>query len=81
MSSLPELKTPPDKISPRLNPPKMAKIVNLRLFSKQKQREARALAAAENAAKFGQTKAERARIKAESDLQKSRLDAVKREDP
>jgi hypothetical protein len=59
----------------------MAKIVNLRLFSKQKQREARAQTGAENAAKFGQTKAERTRIKAEADLQKSRLDALKRDDP
>lgn len=59
----------------------MGKIVNLRRFSKQKQREAHAQAAAENAARFGQTKEERARIKAEAERQKSRLDALKREDP
>jgi hypothetical protein len=59
----------------------MAKIINLRRFSKQKQREEQARQAAENAVKFGRTKAERALTEKQNAASEARLDGHKREDP
>jgi hypothetical protein len=59
----------------------MAKIVNLRQFSKQKQREAKSKQASENAAKFGQTKAERAAALKRNEDMDAHLDRHKRDDP
>jgi len=59
----------------------MSEIINLRTFSKQKKRELHAKKAAENAAKYGRTKAEK---KAEEEAAKTaarRLDGHKRADP
>lgn len=58
----------------------MSEIINLRTFSKQKKRELHAKKAAESAAKYGRTKAEK---KAEEEAAKTaarRLDGHKRTD-
>ena len=59
----------------------MAKIINLRLRSKQKQREERAAMAAENAVKHGRTKAQKQAERAAADASARQLDAHKRADP
>lgn len=57
----------------------MAEIVNLRTAKKQAARKAARVKGDENAAKFGLTKAERARQKAEADKAARDLSGHKRE--
>ena len=57
----------------------MAEIVNLRTAKKQAARKAARIKGDENAAKFGLTKAERARQKAEADKAARDLSGHKRE--
>jgi len=59
----------------------MAKIINLRLRSKQKQREERAVKAAENAVKHGRTKAQKQAERAAAEASARQLDGHKRTDP
>ena len=59
----------------------MGKVVNLRRFSKQKQREKHAKEATLNAVKHGQTKEQRLLELKRADALKSNLDAHKRHDP
>jgi hypothetical protein len=59
----------------------MSEIINLRTVSKQKKRELHARKAAENAAKYGRTKAERKAELATSEAAARRLDGHKRTDP
>jgi ribosomal protein S15P/S13E len=59
----------------------MEKVVNLRRFSKQKQRERRAEEATANAAKHGQTKAERAAASKRIEALNSHLDGHKKDVP
>ncbi|MDP1639698.1 MAG: DUF4169 family protein [Hyphomicrobium sp.] len=54
-------------------------IINLRRARKTKQRQQAETKAAENRAKFGQSKAARAAKDAEQDLEARRLDALRRE--
>lgn len=56
-----------------------ADIVNLRKARKRKQRDERATKAAENRAKFGQTKAEKRSVKANTELEVRRLDQAMRQ--
>ena len=56
-----------------------AEIINLRRARKTKQRRDADKQAAENRAKFGQSKAARAARDAEQDLEARRLDALRRE--
>jgi hypothetical protein len=58
----------------------MADITNLRRFIKEKQREAKARSAAANAAKHGQTKAQKAKDKASAAALVKHLDAHKKDD-
>jgi hypothetical protein len=58
----------------------MGEIVNLRRVRKEKARSAKDADAAANRAKFGTTKAERARRAAETELADRRLDGHKREE-
>jgi hypothetical protein len=58
----------------------MGKIISLRQFSKQKQRERKAAEATANAAKHGQTKAERAATLKRNEALKAKLDGAKRDD-
>ena len=58
----------------------MAEIVNLRMIKKQAARKAARAKADENAAKFGQTKAERTLAKARAQKAARELDAHKRDD-
>ena len=57
----------------------MAQIINLKLVRKMREREAREKEAAENRVLHGRSKAERARIEAELEKNRARLDALKRE--
>ena len=57
----------------------MADIVNLNHVRKKKRAAARKGAAEQNRAKFGRTKAEKRRQKAEDDIDRSRLDGLKRD--
>lgn len=57
----------------------MAKIVNLRLARKARERADAAQAAAENRARFGRTKAERAAQEEESARLARKLDGTKRD--
>lgn len=59
----------------------MAKIVSLRLFSKQKAREEHRKRAAENAAKYGQPQSQREKEAARLAKLNSHLDGHKRDDP
>lgn len=59
----------------------MGKVVNLRRFSKQKQRERNAEDATANAAKHGQSKEQRLQELKRADALKSHLDAHKRDVP
>ena len=56
-----------------------AEIINLRRARKTKQRQEAEAQAAENRAKFGQSKAARAAKDAEQDLEARRLEALRRE--
>lgn len=58
----------------------MAEIVNLNRARKAKARDAAEAKAAENRAKYGQTKAERARLAAEKAKLRAVIDGAKRED-
>ena len=58
-----------------------AEIVNLRRARKAKQREEASATAAENRAKFGCSKHERERQRAEQSLTDRRLDALRRDTP
>jgi hypothetical protein len=58
----------------------MAEIVNLNRARKAKARDAAETKAAENRAKYGQTKAERARLASEKAKQRAVIDGAKRED-
>jgi hypothetical protein len=60
---------------------KMSEVISLRTFSKQKKRELHARKAAENAAKYGRTKAEKKAELAASEAAARRLDGHKRTDP
>ena len=57
----------------------MGALVNLRRYAKAKARAGAEAEAAANRAAFGRTKAEKMLTKAEQDLEKSRLDAHKRD--
>jgi hypothetical protein len=57
----------------------MAEIINLRLAKKSLARNAAEKQAAENRIRFGETKAEKQRRKAEDALQRAKLDAGKLE--
>ncbi|MBR0552579.1 DUF4169 family protein [Stakelama marina] len=57
----------------------MGEVVNLRLARKAKKRAEKEQTAATNRAAFGQSKAEKAAEKAESDRQTSILDGAKRD--
>ncbi len=59
----------------------MSKIINLRRFSKQKQREVARQKAAENAAKFGRTPEQRQKDEEDARRLKKHLDGHIREDP
>ena len=59
----------------------MAKIINLRLRSKQKQREERAVKAAENAVKHGRTRAQKQAERAAAEAMARMLDGHKRAEP
>lgn len=56
-----------------------AEIVNLRTARKQKARRDKERRAAEQRAKFGRTKADKARSSAETELERRRLDGLKRD--
>ncbi|KAJ55847.1 hypothetical protein ACMU_08725 [Actibacterium mucosum KCTC 23349] len=58
----------------------MSKPINLRAARKARARDAKRAQGDENAAKFGQTKAEKARNKSEQAAQVARLDSHKRDD-
>jgi hypothetical protein len=58
----------------------MAEIVNLNRARKAKVREAAEAKATENRAKYGQTKAERARVAAEKAKLRAVIDGAKKED-
>ncbi|MFO0199656.1 MAG: DUF4169 family protein [Alphaproteobacteria bacterium] len=58
----------------------MAEIVNLKHARKMKAREAAEAKAADNRAKYGQTKAERARLVAEKAKLRAVIDGAKKED-
>ncbi|MCA3426650.1 MAG: DUF4169 family protein [Roseomonas sp.] len=58
----------------------MAEIVNLKHARKMKAREAAEAKAAENRAKYGLTKAERARLMAEKAKLRAVIDGAKKED-
>ena len=58
----------------------MAEIVNLNRVRKAKARDAADAKAAENRAKYGQTKAERARLAAEKAKLRAVIDGAKKED-
>ena len=58
----------------------MAEIVNLNRTRKAKARDAAQAKAAESRAKYGQTKAERARLAAESAKLRAVIDGAKKED-
>ncbi|MCA3337435.1 MAG: DUF4169 family protein [Roseomonas sp.] len=58
----------------------MAEIVNLKHARKMKAREAAEAKAAENRARYGQTKAERARLTAEKAKLRAVIDGAKKED-
>jgi hypothetical protein len=58
----------------------MAEIVNLNRVRKAKARDAAETKAAENRAKYGQTKAERARLASEKAKLRAVIDGAKRED-
>jgi len=58
----------------------MAEIVNLNRVRKAKARDAAETKAAENRAKYGQTKAERARLASEKAKLRALIDGAKRED-
>ena len=58
----------------------MAEIVNLKRARKAKARDAAAAKAAENRARYGQTKAERARLAAEKAKLRAVIDGAKKED-
>jgi len=58
----------------------MAEIVNLNRARKAKARDAAETKAAENRAKYGQTKAERARLASEKGKLRAVIDGAKRED-
>lgn len=57
----------------------MADIVNLNRARKKKRAAASKDAAAQNRAKFGRTKAEKLRRKTEDDIERNRLDGLKRD--
>jgi hypothetical protein len=57
----------------------MAEIINLRSARKAKQRAGQEAAAKANRAKFGETKAERLRQRAEASRRERELDGAKRE--
>ena len=56
-----------------------ADIVNLRTTRKRRARDEREAKAAENRAKFGQSKTEKLTVKAVNELDRRRLDQAKRE--
>jgi hypothetical protein len=58
----------------------MAEIVNLNRARKAKARDAAEAKASENRAKYGQTKAERARVAAEKAKLRAVIDGAKKED-
>ena len=58
----------------------MAEIVNLNRVRKAKARDAAETKAAENRAKYGQTKAERTRLASEKAKLRAVIDGAKRED-
>ena len=58
----------------------MAEIVNLNRVRKAKARDAAETKAGENRAKYGQTKAERARLASEKAKLRAVIDGAKRED-
>ena len=58
----------------------MAEIVNLNRVRKAKARDAADAKAAENRAKYGQTKAERARLAAEKAKLRAVIDGARKED-
>jgi hypothetical protein len=58
----------------------MAEIVNLNRARKAKARDAAEIKAAENRARYGQTKAERARLASEKAKLRAVIDGAKRED-
>lgn len=58
----------------------MAEIVNLKHARKMKAREAAEAKAAENRAKYGQTKAERARLAADKAKLRAVIDGAKKEE-
>ncbi|WP_158968299.1 DUF4169 family protein [Chachezhania sediminis] len=58
----------------------MSEPVNLNRFRKEKARADRKARADENAVKFGRTKAEKSRDKAEAEREERRLDAHRRDD-
>jgi hypothetical protein len=58
----------------------MAEIVNLNRARKAKARDAAEAKASENRAKYGQTKAERARVAAEKAKLRTVIDGAKKED-
>lgn len=58
----------------------MADVVNLNRFRKQKQKADAKRQADQNAVKFGRSKAERNREDAIAELEKKRLDELKRDD-
>ncbi len=57
----------------------MADIINLNRARKKKRAAAKEDAAAQNRAKFGRTKTEKQRRKAEDDIDRNRLDGLKRD--
>lgn len=59
----------------------MAQIINFNKARKTKAREEAAKLAAENRARFGRTKEEKARESAEADEAQRKLDQLKRETP
>ena len=58
----------------------MAEIINLRLARKARAREEAERQAAENRAKFGQTKAQKATQRADAERQARTLDGARREE-
>jgi hypothetical protein len=58
----------------------MAEIVNLNRARKAKARDAAEAKAAENRAKYGQTKAERARLASQKDRLRAAIDGAKKEE-
>ncbi|PPB80042.1 uncharacterized protein DUF4169 [Albidovulum inexpectatum] len=58
----------------------MAKIVNLRTIRKRRAREEDTKRAAENAARFGRTKAQKTLEETRAELSRRRLDAHRRDD-